>query len=166
MPQSSGQNMANTSNSIFQMSTNKWVGWGAKREGKTRGWFAEGMSWGISGGRVIGGGRGGGKLGRNSEEGQLNIHYQAAGEKSRALLLLCVGLLLTLTPRHTSTSTHTLGLRHTPKGWGQGMSCSHSTEQCFFTVVDETKQCHLWFIPIKLHQQHSSSFTSRQIHHT
>lgn len=40
------------------------------------GWFAGGMSWG----------GGGGKSGRNSEQGQLNNHYEAAGES----LVVCV----------------------------------------------------------------------------
>ena len=43
--------------------------------------------------------------GRNGEERRLNIHYQATGEKSKVLLLLCVGSLPTLTSRIASTST-------------------------------------------------------------
>lgn len=123
-PQSSEQNTANTSNSMFQMSMNKWVGWEAKWERKTRGWLAKGMnkkSWGINGGREGEGGarsRQGWELtrgGRNGE-GQLNIHYLATGEKPTALLLLCVGLQLTQMPRNTSTvhpHTHTQIQKHT-----------------------------------------------------
>lgn len=39
--------------------------------------------------------------GEDGEGGQLNIHYQATGEKSTALLILCVGLLLTPTPNYS-----------------------------------------------------------------
>lgn len=88
-PQSSEHNKANASNLIIQMSSNKWVGWGAKSERKTRGWLAEGMSKELRDKQREGGWQRGRRRqvweltrgGKNGEGGQLNIHYQATGEK-------------------------------------------------------------------------------------
>lgn len=71
--------------------------------------------------------------GKDGEGGQLNIHYQATGEKSTALQILCVGLLLTSTPNNSEAMWY--------------MLCETSSYISSTAATSPNTACRIYFTP-------------------